>query len=338
MESSIDSSYNPYEKYESNITNFENYKVLVLSGGGLKGIVQLGILHRLSNNTNNKKFDNDSYLDDLLNNISLSSHPSDNINLLSEIKYYVGTSIGSIICLLLIIGISPSEILSHICANFDTSIKLDIQSILTKCGATSPDFLFDRLLKVVEDKIGFIPTMDELYETFHKEFTVVTYNITTDETVYIDYKSHPNLSCIEALKMSCNIPIVFEKYMYDKCFYIDGGVSDNFPIEYAKDKYKNEKILGLNVDKVLPRVTEFKDDDLLSYIKVLTMLSFRMNCRKSKNFKAENVDVISVTLKSDFPEFKFNLSNSPMRFSLFSIGYKVADEIFNREEGKKKDD
>src|SRR5687767_11749342 len=59
---------------------------LVLSGGGIKGFTHLGALYYLSN-----------------------------VYLLEDIKSYYGTSIGAIICFLLIIGYTPISIISYLC-------------------------------------------------------------------------------------------------------------------------------------------------------------------------------------------------------------------------------
>lgn len=300
-----------YSTYPDNLKLHENYDVLVLSGGGTKGVILLGMLHRLIN----KKLSltDDTFLNNQQN------------NKLSYIKSFIGTSIGSIICFLLIIGFTPIEIMSSVCTkNFSIDTKINIRQLLSTCGLMSFETFFDEIHTLTEKKIGYIPTMYELYESYNKEFTCVTYNITTDETIYIDHISHPNLSCLEALKMSCNVPVIFEKYMYDKCFYVDGAVADNFAIKYASNRYKNSKILGLYIEQHIPRIREDKNEDIMSYIKILLTLSFRMNCKKSKNFRANNIHSIMATINENNPEW--NPSNS-IKFEYFSIGYKLLDEI-----------
>lgn len=300
------------ETYPENLKLSKDYKVLVLSGGGSKGVILLGMLHRLVN----KKLS--------------SNEDVKFVNYLLGLESFIGTSIGSVICYLLLITLTPVEILSYICTkDFSVDTKINILLLISKCGIMSFDTFFDEIQKTTEERLGFIPTMLELYELFPKDFVCVAHNMSTDETVYIDHISHPNLSCIEALKMSCNVPLIFEKYMYDKCFYIDGAVSDNFAIEYASMRYPNKKILGLYVEKVLPCIREDKDQDIMTYVKVLLTLSFRMNCKKSKNFKSPNVDMIMVTVNDNFPEWKFDITNSTKKFDFFSIGYKVIDEIDN---------
>lgn len=299
-----------YKTFPENLKFSDNYNVLVLSGGGSKGVILLGMLHRLVN----KKLSSDE--------------DSKFINYLSNLEAFIGTSIGSVICYLLLITLTPIEILSLICTkDFSVDNKFNILLLISKCGIMSFDTFFDEIQKTTEERLGFIPTMSELYELFPKDFVCVTHNMSTDETIYIDHLSHPNLSCIEALKMSCNVPLIFEKYMYDKCFYIDGAVSDNFAIEYASKRYPMKKILGLYVEKVLPQIREDKDQDIMTYVKVILTLSFRMNCKKSKNFKSPNVDMIMVTVNDNLPEWKFDIKTSTKKFNCFSIGYKVIDEI-----------
>jgi predicted acylesterase/phospholipase RssA len=65
--------------------NTELFKGLCISSGGMKGLYYLGVL--------------DYYYEK---------------KLLDNVKYYAGTSIGSLICLLLIIGYTPKEIFQNI--------------------------------------------------------------------------------------------------------------------------------------------------------------------------------------------------------------------------------
>jgi len=290
------------EKIEINPQNLsisDNYKVLVLSGGGSKGFILLGVLHRIFN-----------------------SQSLDKRSAFSNLEAFVGTSIGSIICFLIIIGLTPVEILSAICTGEFSgfSLHVNISLLFSNCGVLSIENLFDPVQKKTEEILGFIPTMSELYELFHKEFVCVTHNITLDETVYIDHLSHPNLSCIEALKMSCNIPFIFEKYLYDKCFFIDGAFSDNFAVEYTCSRYKDKKILGLYIEKGNSLIRENYKDDIMNYTECILSLSVRMNSKKSKKFQSSLLETIMVTVGDNFPDLKLNPSQ---QFESFSLGYKA---------------
>ena len=113
-------------------------------------------------------------------------------------------------------------------------------------GATSWSKLQETLEKMTIEKIGYLPTMKGLKDNFKKNLTVVTYNLTKDETVYIDAESHPELPALVALRMTANLPFVFEKFQYRGNYFIDGGAGNNFPLSQAEKKGK--RVLGLRVN------------------------------------------------------------------------------------------
>ena len=75
----------------------DNFNGLCISSGGIKGVIMLGALHHFYIN-----------------------------NKLQDIKYYAGTSVGSIIIYLLSVGYSPLEILAFSC---DDEITKQLQNI-----------------------------------------------------------------------------------------------------------------------------------------------------------------------------------------------------------------
>ena len=54
------------------------------------------------------------------------------------------------------------------------------------------------------------------------------------------------MPCLIALRMSANLPLIFEPYKYNRSCYLDGGIIDNFPIEIGKRI--GTKILGIYID------------------------------------------------------------------------------------------
>ncbi len=188
------------------------------------------------------------------------------------------------------------------------------------------------------EKVGFIPTMAELYETYEKDLTCVTYNVSKTKTEYLNRIDNPNLSCIEALKMSCNIPIIFEKYIYDNCFYIDGAIMDNFPISYA-DKFINpsgsdriKKILGLCIENVPVPLENASSINVVTYLHALLTIPFDNNHKNSRIYKSNNADIVSIVIKDSV--FAFNLPKSK-KFDYFSLGFRIIDDRFIK--GKVKD-
>ncbi|MDB4726518.1 patatin-like phospholipase family protein, partial [bacterium] len=53
----------------------------------------------------------------------------------------------------------------------------------------------------------------------------------TEKTEYLSYFTHPNLSVLKGIQMSCSIPFIFKAVPHNNNFYIDGCVSNSFPID-----------------------------------------------------------------------------------------------------------
>ena len=282
----------------------EEFDTLVLSGSSSRGIAVLGALQYFYDN-----------------------------NLLNNVQYYFGTSSGFIINYLLIIGYTPIEILIHV---FTTKIlekmqKINFNNLLKGQGAVSWDENIGKLLsKMTLDKIKFIPTFDQLYNTFSKKLIGITYNASLENMEYLSVENTPDLSCIEAAKMSSNLPFLFEKCKYKNNYYIDGGIVNNFPIDIAK-KVSN-KILGImtynegNKDvkknnKIIECSNQFNYIYRLIFIAIDHITETRI-----KNEDDHNIKIIKIptgTLKS----YNFNI-DSKMKFLLFSTGYNLCTELF----------
>ena len=292
----------------------DGYDVLVLSGGSRKGVAQLGFLH----NMQQKKYIK-----------------------CSKFHGYVGTSMGSIICFLLLIGYTPVEILTHICqSNIDLKSNLNFLGLFTNYGIRTNDDIFDVVEKLAEEKIGFLPTMKELYEKFRRYFVCVTHRLTGNSevpigTVYFDHISHPNLSCIEAMKMSINIPFLFGKYIYDKQYYVDGGISDNYAIEYASNLFTGKRILGISVENSQGSING-EGITIFDYIKSLLFIPVINNIQKSCSFTSETIHSVMMVIDDPTEETKLvskntkNTSINEKNFQFFSLGYKTANQMIPR--------
>ncbi len=294
--------------YPPNLILSNNYDGIVISGGGTKGIIHIGMLHCLELN-----------------------------GYLKNLNKFVGTSIGSIICFLLIIGFKPIDILSHLCKKQLKIDKINILGLVTNFGILSFDNLFDNIEEIVTEKIGFIPSLEELYDLTQKELTIVTYNLSLNHTEYISKNNYPNMSCIEAIKMSSNIPIVFEKYIYNNNFYIDGAIGDNFPVKYSNITYKNSKFICISVCKENTPLLENNNTNILDYINALVRTSFNSNSQESKNYKSSKMDIISLSI-NEINSLNFDIVHSKLKFDYFSLGYKsVYNNFINKKKKEKVD-
>ena len=104
-------------------------------------------------------------------------------------------------------------------------------------------------------------TFKELYETTGIAMTAVVTEVESLKPRYLNHINSPNLDVAKAIRTSMNIPLVFEPVRLDlftkepkfDLTYVDGGLCDNFPIDYydaynpkedPKGLQRNYKTLG----------------------------------------------------------------------------------------------
>ena len=111
---------------------------------------------------------------------------------------------------------------------------------------------------------------------FNKKLIGVTYNLTFDKMELLSVDDTPDLNCIEAAKMTSNLPFLFEKCKYNDNYYLDGGIINNFPIDLAKNI--GNKILGVvtyNELKKDPKINNkmIENENQLEFIYKLMFVS-----------------------------------------------------------------
>jgi NTE family protein len=207
-----------FKKQEYSMINWEN---LVIEGGGSKNIASVGALSYLYENYK----------------IEFES-----------INNYAGSSSGSMIVVLLVLGYTPKEI-SMIITSKDLNKQLKSNWIgyplnfLSLFGLNTRTGFVKFMSKLFKDK-NFDPniTFIQLYTITKKTLVITGTNITKRKVVYFNHIHFPNLSVMDAIQASINIPYYFTRFKLDSDYYIDGGILDNFPLYYF-DKYKNKSVL-----------------------------------------------------------------------------------------------
>jgi len=281
------------------------YDTIVLSGGAIKSFNILGSI----------QYAYDNYL-------------------LNNIKTFIGTSGGAMISYLIIIGYTPVEIISYLCTNqiLEKIQNFNMVAMMNGLGAVSYLHIYEQMEKMTIEKIGYIPTLKDIKEKFDKDFIAVTYNLTEDKIEYLSHDTHPNLPCLIAIRMSSNLPLVFEHFKYGNSYYIDGGMANNFAIDLAVKKGKN--ILGIYIEMSniysFAKNTEF---NVLEYIfKVIfipttEIRNLQFKLIDEKNYK---VDIIKIVNEKNMNPFNFGISVKD-RMDLFSNGYQSAKKYYEKE-------
>lgn len=184
---------------------------LVLSGGGIKGITHIGALYAL-----------------------------EKLDILQHITHFAGTSVGSLIIGLYVVGYSPLELYEFVKAfNFKEAKGVDINNIqyYGLDDGNKIQYILKRLIsnKKMPDTI----TLEELYTITKKHITLTTVCINTMKTCYISHITHPKLELVKAIMMSISIPLIFCPVHYENDMYIDGACLDNYPMSVFKDNLKS---------------------------------------------------------------------------------------------------
>ena len=206
----------------------QEYQALVIGPGREKGMVMVGMLEELKKITN-----------------------------LDKLEAMSGSSIGSMIVLLLALGHTPDEIFKiglekELLDGIPKSDSIIEQGFILLDKYMSDFGLIDikQVTKDVEKYIkakckNKIPTMQELYEQTGIELHFSTMNVTETELEDLNHMTHPTLSCLKAIQMSCRIPFIFTKCDYRGCTYMDACHIDPFPIKCVDNGKRN--ILCLSV-------------------------------------------------------------------------------------------
>ena len=272
------------------------YDVLVLSGGSHKGMILLGAIQSAIDNVDNM--------------------------LLQNVTTYVGTSAGSMISYLMAIGYTPIEIMVYICTHriLERLHAFNLVAMINGDGAISYTPIQETLEKMTLDKIGKFLTMKELKDKYNKTLVCATYNKTRQIMEYISPENYPDLPCLIAVKMSSNIPMLFGRFRYMGFEYVDGGISDNFPIIEA-EKY-GQKILGITLrPKLETDNSEDESEGFLEHLFVLLYVPINQSTVFRISLATKKSKIIQIP-SGKLSFLNFNI-RSAAKLDMFSEGYQT---------------
>jgi len=279
---------------------FKNYQGIVISGGGTNVFYLLGCIEYC-----------------LQNNI---------INL-SEINILIGTSAGSLISVLLAMGFKINEIIEiYTSQDLNSKFNIDITNIDVINNINITERINEKsiysnkiILKSCEEMLigktnGIIPTLLDIKNKYNKEVVICTFNLTKNKLEYLNYLNSPDLLVTHACAMSSCIPLAFNPIEYNKCFYIDGGMKENYPINCTKN-YSDINFIGF----CLNFSSNYIKMNFLEYLIYFIFENPRNNqdkmIKKSKNCKSYCFDII--------------YDNKREGQSLFCVNEKIILEYIN---------
>uniref|UniRef100_A0A6C0EM51 PNPLA domain-containing protein n=1 Tax=viral metagenome TaxID=1070528 RepID=A0A6C0EM51_9ZZZZ len=269
----------------------DQYDTLVISGGGVKGFNILGAIQALYD-----------------------------ANLVNNITTHVGTSIGAIISYLLAIGYTPIELVVSVYQNrcLERIQQFNLVAMINGNGATTFTPIYEMLEKMTLDKIGHLLTMAKLREELGKTLICTTYNMTTCRVEYLSPDTAPDLPCLTALRMTANIPLVFDRFRYMDNFYVDGGIADNFSIDKGIEYGK--KVIGIYVDLNEKALQDNPEDGMMNYFFRLLQVPVIQSTRYKIESTKDKASIIRIKTTQFKNHVQFDV-DSKSRLDMFSEGY-----------------
>ncbi len=274
------------------------YDGLTLSGGGLKGIYTLGALHH---------------------------HFENGVITTESVKELSGTSIGAAICLLLVCGYTPYEIFEDLRESLNSFIKYDALSMLqvtTTFGLCSMDPFINKITEMVLRKStdGKIPTLKKLHDTTGKKLIVCVVNRTHRIEETYTHESHPGLSCVNAVKLSCSLPVIFPRMKYKDCYIVDGGLLNNVPHRYISDSVN--KLLCIATIGGESKSTP--DENIFTY--VFDIINIPINHITYANLETIRPNSQTILIKHHGPLISTNITSDDA-IDMFMLGNEVAEMV-----------
>ncbi len=267
-------------------------KTICLSGGALKGICTLGCLKELEKNLFLK-----------CNNID---------------KFYC-TSVGTILSLLIICGYTIEE-LSRFILKFDLNNlepEIDCDILFNKMGITEGNEIIATIQTLIYEKLEVYDlNFKEFYEKTNKKIYIFTTNFTKSKEEIFSFDDTPDTSVVLALRMSIAVPFLFTPVNFNDCIYIDGGLTNNFPIDHINDP--NFFGICLNFNNNIDN-KDFYNFFLGCINTLVQTINFKNINIQNKN----NILIINNLNNNEVSEFSFTLEN---KNKLFNLGKEFAIE------------
>jgi len=236
-------------------------KHLVISGGLYYGLHELGALHCLIQN---------KYLS--INNVE---------------KIY-GSSVGAVIGALLCLKLDWDILFNYFINRpwnklftFETNKFINLYTEKGLFGEEIYHEVFNILLKY--KNLSPDITLKEFYDFSNIELNMFSLELNSFTVTKISYKTYPNMKLVTALHCTSAFPILFQPGCYMNKYYVDGGLMNNYPMNFCiEDGSNKNEILGIYLNTYEKHEFNF-DMNIFKYGHYLISSLIRLTRKKNKN-------------------------------------------------------
>lgn len=202
---------------------------------------------------------------------------------IKDIKNYVGVSLGSLLCLFLILEINIEKIFQNEHLKFE---KINSFYFTSRNINEIDEKYHEKFKTLIEEiilqKLDKIPTLSELYLMTKKDFNIGVYNKNKLQLEYLSHFTNPSMSVLDAIFYSCDISQDNDEYYY-----------------FINPSFLNIKILlnefnTINHDFICITFNErnFIDSEILNHKHII-------NYENQKIFERENTEIIYVNFSNN---------------------------------------
>lgn len=248
------------------------------------------------------------------------------VKALAELSHFkprtlVGTSVGSIINFFIAIGLTHEE-MKKAFFNMNTSILKfkQVHNIFSELGMDDGEYFVAYMYDILLQRC-LQPTMtfQELWNARGIELVVVVTDIVSYKTMYLSRHTYPDFEIVQALRASCTIPLlVTPMYGPNGEMWVDGGVTENYPVSHVTTKQGG--VVGCNLVAWKPAPLYSLQDYVLNLV----------GCVFRHTAEDGPADTITLTVDcSDISFFDFDQDLST-REMLVERGYTLGKDYLKR--------
>lgn len=258
--------------------SFPYYTHLVLSGGGLSGLIYIGIYRFLQQ-----------------------------YHLLQNIRYFSGTSIGAIFAYLFGLGVEY-EYLERFVKGLEKTegiglctrnemVSFDPRNILqlpSKRGLYSTERFRTYLTTYLQEKYKLSDiTFSEYIKLTGIDLHINVTCLNTYTSMDLCNDTVPEMSVVTAVLASMSVPFLFEPVAYQDMLFVDGGCCINLPVQYIA-KNKANKILAINLGTDISFTKEDLERNILTFGASIMLSMITSHTKRTIEDHKKEVDILEV--------------------------------------------
>ncbi len=162
-------------------------------------------------------------------------------------------------------------------------------------------------------------TLADFYKISNIELHMFTFEINDYKVEDISYLTYPNLKLLEALQMTCALPVLVTPVCINEKCFMDGGVACNYPLNFCIES-------GKNPDEMLGFKNKYSDDKTIIN-EESTLLDYLLNFLFKAVFSAKN-NYVQPNIKNEVICDASYLNLDVLRNALSKI--EVRKELFEK--------